>query len=95
MADLLARADQRVSIGLEDSKDGSSERQIVVAIDVTDDSLRALKWGINELYRSGDAFHIVHVAKVVEEESEIYHGVCTPCAGDMTYLHAWRWCQAP
>ena len=39
-------------------------RKIVFATDLAADSERALDWAIENIYKAGDVFHIVHVAKL-------------------------------
>ena len=40
------------------------ERRIVVAIDLQDDSKKALNWLIDNVLKNGDDVHVVHVAKL-------------------------------
>jgi nucleotide-binding universal stress UspA family protein len=49
-------------------------RKIVLATDLAKDSERALDWVLKNVYKSGDQFHIVHVAKLKDETSETFHG---------------------
>ena len=39
-------------------------RKVVVATDLAEDSERALDWTLKNVYKQGDQFHIVHVAKL-------------------------------
>jgi nucleotide-binding universal stress UspA family protein len=49
-------------------------RKVVVATDLAEDSERALDWTLKNVYKQGDQFHIVHVAKLKDETSETFHG---------------------
>ncbi|KAK9844074.1 hypothetical protein WJX81_003837 [Elliptochloris bilobata] len=52
----------------------SKGRQIVVAVDRSEPSQKALKWALDELYRSNDTVHVVYVAKVLSPEQVVLHG---------------------
>jgi len=43
---------------------GTMVRNLVVATDLAEDSERALDWILKNVYKPGDDFHIVHVAKL-------------------------------
>lgn len=49
-------------------------RNILVAVDTTDQSLGAMNWAVHEFYKPGDSIHIVHVAKLINPECTIQHG---------------------
>lgn len=44
-------------------------RTLVVAVDDTEDSEMALKWTVNNVYRHGDALHLLHVIPFVHRRS--------------------------
>ena len=46
-------------------------RQVVVAVLLTPESAAALTWAIQNLCRSGDAVHLVHVVTCLSTPSEV------------------------
>ena len=48
-------------------------RQVVVAVSLTPESAAALTWAIQNLCRSGDAVHLVHVVTCLSTPSEVKH----------------------
>lgn len=52
----------------------SGHRNIVLALDKTEDSEKILRWA-RQYHKSGDVLHIAHVAKVVGHKDEIFHGI--------------------
>ncbi|KAL6753663.1 hypothetical protein V8C86DRAFT_2723506 [Haematococcus lacustris] len=48
-------------------------RHICVAVDVSDNSLRAVLWAAHELYREGDMLHLVHVCRYLQPQMTINH----------------------
>jgi nucleotide-binding universal stress UspA family protein len=38
-----------------------AHRNILIAVDNSDDSLKACQWAIENMYRQGDEFHLLHV----------------------------------
>ncbi|BDA43420.1 hypothetical protein COCOBI_04-4320 [Coccomyxa sp. Obi] len=51
----------------------SGHRNIVLALDKTEDSEKILRWA-RQYHKPGDVLHIAHVAKVVGHKDEIFHG---------------------
>ncbi len=48
-------------------------RVVLVPVDTTAASDRALMWAAKELYRPGDVIHLLHVAKTLEPACDIQH----------------------
>ncbi|GMH39939.1 hypothetical protein BSKO_07843 [Bryopsis sp. KO-2023] len=44
-------------------------RSLVVAVDDTDDSVRALEWTVNNVYRGGDSLHLLHVVPFIHRRT--------------------------
>jgi nucleotide-binding universal stress UspA family protein len=72
-------------------------RHVVVALDTTEASLRALKWAATEILRPGDVVHVVHVAKILSPQCVIQHSqpgtsftVPTTSSDDEATLHTIR-----
>lgn len=56
------------------SLDALRERNVVVAFDASEDSLKALEYAAKNIFRKGDIFHLVHVVKCLEPPLEVFHG---------------------
>ncbi|KAG2439856.1 hypothetical protein HYH02_010488 [Chlamydomonas schloesseri] len=48
-------------------------RNILLAVALDDASLAAVNYAIHELYRKGDQFHLVHVARILSPSITIHH----------------------
>ncbi len=54
----------------------SGHRNIVLALDKTEDSEKVLRWA-RQYHKPGDVLHVAHVAKVIGHKDEIFHGTAT------------------
>ncbi len=52
----------------------SGHRNIVLAIDNTEESEKILQWA-RKYHKPGDIFHITHVAKLLGHQDEVFHGM--------------------
>lgn len=61
----------------EDAKDiQSTSRTIVVAVDETEDSVKALRWTLDNFHRKNDVLHLLHVIPFVHQQvltSTVYY----------------------
>lgn len=52
---------------------GTAGRAILVAVDLTEQSVHAAQWVIHEYARKGDTLHLVHVARILAPQLTIHH----------------------
>ncbi len=56
------------------------KRGVLIAVDESQESLNAFKWAVEDYYRQGDVFHLLHIVKCLQARTEVYHGeLRTPC----------------
>mmetsp|Transcript_14905 Transcript_14905/g.32317 ORF Transcript_14905/g.32317 Transcript_14905/m.32317 type:complete len:200 (+) Transcript_14905:76-675(+) len=58
---------------LSRSSDAGGGRRVLVAVDLSDQSLKALQWTAFEFVRRGDIVHLIHVARVMSPQYTIQH----------------------
>lgn len=51
----------------------SGHRNIVLALDNTEECEKVLRWA-RAYHKDGDIFHITHVAKLLGHQDEVFHG---------------------
>ena len=61
------------SKSLESPHPVHGSRSVVLSLDSTEDGQKVLQWAC-KLYTPGDVFHIVHVAKILSPQGEVFHG---------------------
>eukprot|EP00210_Caulerpa_lentillifera_P004671 g4456.t1 len=64
------------SMAEEKNSTQSTSRVIVVAVDETEESVKALKWTLDNFHREGDTLHLLHVIPFVHQQimtSTVYY----------------------
>jgi len=77
----------------ESSEVTPTPRVLVVAVDETEDSVKALRWTIENFYRSDDTLHLLHVIPYVHQQvltSTVYYTppILDPEISEQLYLNA-------